>query len=69
MDRDSVKEAAVRRYFLMSFLEALGNLSTKERTPILKTGAPSFIVNEFPAGYSLAGCSPAEPAYASPAEA
>jgi hypothetical protein len=52
MDGDGIKEAAARLYFVMSFLEALGNLSTKERTPSLKTGAPSFIVNEFPAGYS-----------------
>ena len=30
--------------------------------------APAHRLNEFPAGYSLAGCSPAEPASASPAE-
>jgi hypothetical protein len=34
-----------------------------------KTGAPSHLLDEFPADYSLAGCSPAEPASASPAEA
>src|SRR5260370_8562923 len=30
--------------------------------------APAHRWDEFPAGYSLAGCSPAEPASASPAE-
>jgi hypothetical protein len=30
-------------------------------------GAPAHRLDEFPAGYSLAGCSPAEPASASPA--
>src|ERR1700693_3520122 len=30
--------------------------------------APAHRLDEFPAGYSLAGCSPAEPASASPAE-
>ena len=40
--------------------------------PIEKLGrvlpAPPTHRNEFPAGYSLAGCSPAEPASASPAD-
>ena len=30
--------------------------------------APTHRLDEFPAGYSLAGCAPAEPASASPAE-
>ena len=30
--------------------------------------APTYRLDEFPAGYSLAGCAPAEPASASPAE-
>jgi transposase InsO family protein len=34
-----------------------------------KTASPSHLIDESPAGYSLAGCSPAEPASASPAEA
>ncbi len=33
-----------------------------------ETGAPDHRLDESPAGYSLAGCSPAEPASASPAE-
>jgi len=34
-----------------------------------KTASPSHLIDESPVGYSLAGCSPAEPASASPAEA
>ena len=34
----------------------------------VRRSAPAHRLNEFPAGYSLAGCSPAEPASASPAE-
>ena len=34
-----------------------------------KAVSPSHLIDESPAGYSLAGCSPAEPASASPAEA
>ena len=33
-----------------------------------RIAAPSHRCDEFPAGYSLAGCSPAEPASASPAK-
>ena len=33
-----------------------------------ETGSPDHRLDESPAGYSLAGCSPAEPASASPAE-
>jgi hypothetical protein len=33
-----------------------------------KTDSPDHRLDESPAGYSLAGCSPAEPASASPAE-
>ena len=69
MDGDGIKEAAARLYFLMSFFRGIGKSIHKGKNADFKTGAPSFIVNEFPAGYSLAGCSPAEPAYASPAEA
>ena len=32
-----------------------------------KAGSPDHRIDESPAGYSSAGCSPAEPAYASPA--
>ena len=40
------------------------NRKRQERT----TPSPATHRNEFPAGYSLAGCSPAEPASASPAD-
>jgi putative transposase len=33
-----------------------------------ETGSPDHRLDESPAGYSLAGCSPAEPTYASPTE-
>jgi hypothetical protein len=33
-----------------------------------ETGSPDHRLDEYPAGYSAAGCSPAEPASASPAE-
>jgi len=35
----------------------------------LATAPPTHRLDEFPAGYSLAGCAPAEPASASPAGA
>lgn len=41
--------------------------SRVEREPA-ETGSPNHRLDESPAGYSLAGCSPAEPASASPAE-
>jgi hypothetical protein len=34
----------------------------------ITVGAPAHRLDEFPTGYSLAGCAPAEPAAASPAE-
>jgi len=52
----------------MSF-KGIGKSIQKGESADPKTGAPSHLLDEFPAGYSLAGCSPAEPASASPAEA
>jgi hypothetical protein len=52
----------------MSF-KGMGKSIQKGESADPKTGAPSHLLDEFPAGYSLAGRSPAEPASASPAEA
>jgi hypothetical protein len=38
-----------------------------DEAPIRKIGASAHRLDEFPAGYSLTGCSPALPASASPA--
>src|SRR4026207_153454 len=37
------------------------------RTPTSRSASPTHRLDEFPAGYSSTGCSPAEPASASPA--
>ena len=57
--------------FCMSFLKASGNLSIRcefDRSGNGATPPPAHRLDEFPAGYSSAGCSPAGPASASPAE-
>jgi hypothetical protein len=59
-------DAASRRHPLMSF-EGMGKSIRTIEAPILKTDASTHRSDEFPAGYSLAGCSPALPASASPA--
>jgi hypothetical protein len=61
------KDAAARRYFLMSF-RGMGKSIQNDESASMNTGAPAHRLDEFPAGYSLAACSPAEPASASPAE-
>ena len=43
-------------------------MSTNIETRGRRVASPATHRNEFPAEYSLAGCSPAEPASASPAE-
>ena len=53
---------------LMSF-KGMGKSIQKGESADPKTGAPSHLLEEFPPGYSSAGCSSAEPASASPAEA
>src|SRR5437762_7674950 len=58
------KDAA--RHFLMSF-EGMGKTIRTMEAPIQKADAPAHLSDEFPAGYSLTGCSPALPASASPA--
>ncbi len=55
----------------MSFSRAWGDLSIRCRIKDeegAETGSPEHRLDESPAGYSLAGCSPAEPASASPTE-
>ena len=52
----------------MSFLRH-GEIYPPMRARSLPTAPPTHRLDEFPAGYSLAGCSPAEPASASPADA
>ena len=52
----------------MSF-KGMGKSTQKRESADPKTGAPSHLLDEFPADYSLAGRSPAEPASASPTEA
>ena len=60
-------DAASRRYLLMSF-KGMGKSIQKDESADPKTSAPSHLLDEFPAGYSSAGCSPALPASASPAK-
>jgi hypothetical protein len=59
------KDAASRRLLLMSFEGMRKSIRTME-APTEKTDAPAHLSDEFPAGYSLTGCSPALPASASP---
>jgi hypothetical protein len=60
------KDAASRRLLLMSF-EGMGKSIRTIGASIQTTDAPFSSSDEFPAGYSLTGCSPALPAAASPA--
>ena len=45
----------------------MGKTIRTMEAPIQKADAPAHLSDEFPAGYSLTGCSPALPASASPA--
>ena len=58
-------DAASRRLLLMSF-KGIGKSIQMIRAPTQRR-RPAHHPDEFPAGYSLAGCSPALPASASPA--
>src|SRR2546427_7532930 len=60
------KDAAPRRLYLMSF-QRHGEIYPNDKGADYKADAPAHHSDEFPAGYSLAGCSPALPAAASPA--
>jgi hypothetical protein len=60
------KDAASRRLFLMSF-EGIGKSIRTMEAPAPKADTSAHLSDEFPAGYSLTGCSPALPASASPA--
>lgn len=59
-------DAASRRLYLMSF-ERHGEIYPNDKGADYNADAPAHHSDEFPAGYSLAGCSPALPAAASPA--
>ena len=60
------KDAASRRLYLMSF-ERHGEIYPNDKGADDKADAPAHHSNEFPAGYSLAVCSPALSASALPA--
>ena len=63
---DSKQGGRCAASFLMSFLRH-GEISPFDEGVIPEDHAPAHRTDEFPAGYSLAGCSPALPASASPA--
>src|SRR5262249_32369129 len=60
------KDAASRRFRLMSFEGMRKSIRTMEAPPN-HADAPAHLSDEFPAGYSLTRCSPAELVSASPA--
>ena len=59
------KDAAARRLLLMSF-EGMGKSIRTMEAATHKAAARAHLSDEFPAGYSLTGCSPAVPGSASP---
>jgi hypothetical protein len=59
-------DAASRRSRLMSF-KGMGKSIQMIRAPTQNADAPAHHSDEFPAGYSLTGCSPALPVSALPA--
>ena len=63
---DQDKEAASRQFLLMSFEGMRKSIRTME-APTSKADAPAHLSDEFPTGYSLTRCSPAELVSASPA--
>jgi len=63
---EQYKEAASRQLLLMSF-KGIGKSIRTTEAPTSKANASAHLSDEFPAGYSLTGCSPAEPASALPA--
>jgi hypothetical protein len=60
------QDVASRRLFLMS-LGRHWEIYPNDRSADPSADAPAHLSDEFPAGYSLTGCSPAAPASASPA--
>src|SRR6516225_1689327 len=64
--RDKGEDAASRQLLLMRFKGMRKSIRTLE-APANQADAPAHLSDEFPAGYSLTGCSPALPASASPA--
>jgi transposase InsO family protein len=65
--RSATSQAATMSFFRQEEIFQSDAGSTVQGEPA-ETGPPDHRVDESPAGYSLAGCSPAEPASASPAE-
>jgi hypothetical protein len=63
---ESLKDAAARRLYLMSF-KGMGKSIRMIEAPTHTADAPAHLSDEFPAGYSLTSCSPASLASASPA--
>jgi len=63
---EETKEAATRQFLLMSF-KGIGKSIRTMEAPTSKASASTHPSNEFPAGYSLTRCSPAELISASPA--
>jgi hypothetical protein len=63
---EETKEAATRQYLLMSF-KGMGKSIRTMEAPTSTVNASPHLSNEFPAGYSLTRCSPAELVSASPA--
>ena len=55
-----------RLIFELSFTPGFSRVSAKENELKAFQRFPAFRLDESPVGYSLAGCSPAEPASASP---
>lgn len=63
----TASQGATMSFFRQEEIYRSDVASKTEGEPV-KTGSPDHRLDESPAGYSLAGCSPAEPASASPAE-
>jgi len=59
--------AASMSFFRHGEIYRWDNLSGEERGELNRSSSPAHSIDESPTGYSLAGCSPAEPASASPA--
>jgi putative transposase len=63
----TISQGATMSFFRHEEIDRSDVGSKTEREPA-QAGSPDHRLDESPAGYSLAGCSPAEPASASPAE-
>jgi transposase InsO family protein len=63
----NVGGAASMSFFRHGEIYRWDNRSGQERGELNRSSSPAHPIDESPTGYSLAGCSPAEPASASPA--